>query len=276
MYQYSHYYNDYYSWLYYLPQYQSYYPEKLQTYNYRNVHNLHESKNYDSDLKIRRNQITEIKRSNCDSKSKQISKPIKLLKPPEFLNNSKNNAKIKEYKPVYSPETNQKLVKGTALSTDEKDLNLSSWTVNFTTPNKSLIEEKLLKPSPKEEEICNAEVPIDPPTTESVKKIDELGISGILMNSEEIKKWQSEGGDLKKHKIRDGPPKIISKTKPQPIEYEQNIIVKYLKPPTPPPVNIILEEKPSRVKPAPPLIVRIPQRPPGQPSTKISNIHQTH
>jgi glycosyltransferase involved in cell wall biosynthesis len=33
----------------------------------------------DSDLKIRRNQITEIKRSNCDSKSKQISVQSRLI-----------------------------------------------------------------------------------------------------------------------------------------------------------------------------------------------------
>ena len=108
---------------------------------------------------------------------------------------------------------------------------------------------------------------------ESEKQIEELGISGILMNSEEIKKWQSKGGNLKKHKLREGPTQIINKNMPKPIEYEQNIIVKYLKPPTPPPINIILEERPRRIIPAPPLVVRLPRRPPYLPATKISNLY---
>lgn len=144
--------------------------------------------------------------------------------------------------------------------------------LNSTTSKASVIVEKTANSiqSEKEKEIRNAIAPIPTPENESEKQIEELGISGILMNSEEIKKWQSKGGNLKKHKLREGPThKIINKNMPKPIEYEQNIIVKYLKPPTPPPINIILEERPRRIIPAPPLVVRLPRRPPYLPATKI-------
>jgi hypothetical protein len=297
MYQYSSNYNNYYNWSYYQqyhqyqPQHQSYFTEKQHTYNHSHSHKSYKSDDYDYDYGFdfayydfdNRKEPAKLKLPNCDSKSKQKIKQAKLLsKKPELLVNDEKTQTNEEYKPTYTPESKEKCVNGPSFSTDVADLDQSTWTVNFTTPNRSVVEEKLNLTaektsnsiqSAKEQEIRNAIVPIPIPENESEKQIEELNISGILMNSEEIKKWQSKGGNLKKHKLREGPTQIINKKRPQPIEYEQNIIVKYLKPPTPPPVNIILEERPRRIIPAPPLVVRLPRHAPclSANKTRISN-----
>ena len=310
MYQYSSNFNNFYNWSYYQPQQQynqyhpqqqSYYTEKQQSYNF--IHSLksYKSDDYDYDYGFdfdfdyydfdNRNEPAKKKLPNCDSKSIQKIKQAKLLsKKPELVVDGEKTSTNEEYKPTYTPESKEKYVNGPSFSTDVADLDQSTWTVNFSTPNRSVVKENLNSTtskasvivektansiqSEKEKEIRNAIAPIPTPENESEKQIEELGISGILMNSEEIKKWQSKGGNLKKHKLREGPThKIINKNMPKPIEYEQNIIVKYLKPPTPPPINIILEERPRRIIPAPPLVVRLPRRPPYLPATKISNLY---
>ena len=70
---------------------------------------------------------------------------------------------------------------------------------------------------------------------------------------------------ITKYKINeDLNPEIIKKQTGQRINYQQEIAVRYLKPPTPPPPGeiIIKQEKNIPIKPAPPLVIRqVPPRP---------------
>jgi len=190
------------------------------------------------------------------------------------LINEKKKSSPEEYKPIYSPEINDNLVMASLLPDDDQNQNrstLDASSTNVTSTSKSQNKGNSVQThqSTKEEEILNSIDPIPPPNNESEKQIEELGISGIIMNSDEIKNWQ---GDLTKHKLRDGPTKLITKEISKPIEYEQNISVQYLKAPTPPPLNIILKKEPHKIIKAPPLIVRLPECDQRQPETIISNI----
>lgn len=188
--------------------------------------------------------------------------------------NEKKKSSPEEYKPIYSPEINDNLVMASLLPDDDQNqnrstLDASSTNVTSTSKSQNIGNSVQTHQSTKEEEILNSIDPIPPTNNESEKQIEELGISGIIMNSDEIKNWQ---GDLTKHKLRDGPTKLITKEISKPIEYEQNISVQYLKAPTPPPLNIILKKEPHKIIKAPPLIVRLPECDQRQPETIISNI----
>jgi len=208
------------------------------------------------------------------------------------LINEKKKSSPEEYKPIYSPEINDNLVMASLLPDDDQNqnndnlvmasllpdddqnqnrstLDASSTNVTSTSKSQNIGNSVQTHQSTKEEEILNSIDPIPPPNNESEKQIEELGISGIIMNSDEIKNWQ---GDLTKHKLRDGPTKLITKEISKPIEYEQNISVQYLKAPAPPPLNIILKKEPHKIIKAPPLIVRLPECDQRQPETIISNI----
>ena len=79
-----------------------------------------------------------------------------------------------------------------------------------------------------EEAIRRSTSPI--PTNET-EEIEILGYKGVLLNKNEI---SSHGGDYKLN--HDPNPEIVYKvTNNKPIEYEQDIQIRYLKPPTPPP-----------------------------------------
>ena len=88
------------------------------------------------------------------------------------------------------------------------------------------------------------------------------GQKGILINKDEIKKWK---GDipLENYSINmDENPDIITKRSQHRIQYIQELAIRYLRPPTPPPSgDIIINQEPNKMyPPAPPLIIR--QQPP--------------
>lgn len=120
-------------------------------------------------------------------------------------------------------------------------------------------------PSAKEQAIRDNPDPISD-NNEPERLIPNLNISAILLNPDEINDWK---GDIRKHKLRDSPKKTISKQKPLPKEHEQKIDVRYLQPPLPSPNGEIIIEEQHRPIPVPPLVIRIPRRPPCPPETKI-------
>jgi len=122
-------------------------------------------------------------------------------------------------------------------------------------------------PSEKEKAIREQPDPISD-NNEPFRLIPSLNVNAILMNPEEINNWQ---GDIKKHRLREGPKKTITKPKPVAKEHEQKIDVRFLQPPITENGQIIIEEHHKAI-PAPPLIVRIPRRPPCPPEIKISKI----
>ena len=82
-----------------------------------------------------------------------------------------------------------------------------------------------------EEAILRSNEPININETEEATA---LGQRGILVNRNEILNWR--GPPISEYKLNDDPnPEIINKTINQPVEYMQDVQVKYLRPPTPPP-----------------------------------------
>ena len=126
------------------------------------------------------------------------------------------------------------------------------------TNNRDSIEKAILKSS----------VPINVNETE---EINVLGQRGIWVNKTEVLNWRGQI-PLSEYKLNDDPnPEIINKTSSQPVEYNQEISVRYLRPPTPPPHGelVIKQEGSVQVGPAPPVIIRqtAPQLP--QPETVV-------
>ncbi len=92
--------------------------------------------------------------------------------------------------------------------------------------------------------------------------ITVLGQQGIWLNRNEVKLWK---GDIPidQYQINEDPePQIINKMAKDTVEYVQELVIRYLKPPTPSaPGEIIFTQEPDYPsKPAPPLIIR--QQPP--------------
>jgi hypothetical protein len=107
-----------------------------------------------------------------------------------------------------------------------------------------------------EEAIYRAENPI------AVDEKQEITVNdttrGIWLNRHENQNWRGEL-PLDQYKLNVDPNPIVIHKKPsEPIQYKQEIAVRYLNPPTPPtPGDIIIRQEPNRqVSPAPPLILR--------------------
>ena len=91
-----------------------------------------------------------------------------------------------------------------------------------TLTSESRIEEALLRSS-------------EPINVNETEEATALGQRGILVNRNEILNWRGPV-PITQYKINDDPnPEIINKTVNQPVEYTQEVQVKYLRPPTPPP-----------------------------------------
>ena len=102
-------------------------------------------------------------------------------------------------------------------------------------------------------------VPIDLKETE---EITVNGERGIWANKSEITNWRGVL-PLSKYSINDDPnPEIIRKRTDQQLIYQQEIAIRYLRPPTPPAPGEILiqQEENTLTPPAPPLVIR--QQPP--------------
>jgi hypothetical protein len=88
------------------------------------------------------------------------------------------------------------------------------------------------------------------------------GNTGIWLNRSEIVNWKGEIPITQYSINEDNNPEIIKKQTEQKIIYDQEVAVRYLRPPTPPPPGeiIIRQELNAATPPAPPLIIR--QQPP--------------
>jgi len=107
--------------------------------------------------------------------------------------------------------------------------------------------------------IMNATRPFEISETET---ITVAGQTGIWANRAEVSAWRG-AIPISQYQINeDSNPEIISKRSDQALVYEQEVAVRYLRPPTPPPPGEILirQEKNIPTPPAPPLVIR--QQPP--------------
>lgn len=107
--------------------------------------------------------------------------------------------------------------------------------------------------------ILRSTVPIDVIETE---EITVNGEKGIWANKSEITNWRGVL-PLSQYAINDDPnPEIVRKRSDQKILYQQEVAIRYLKPPTPPPPGEILIQQEVNIMepPAPPLVIR--QQPP--------------
>jgi hypothetical protein len=107
--------------------------------------------------------------------------------------------------------------------------------------------------------ILRSTVPIDVNETE---EITVNGEKGIWANKSEITNWRGIL-PLSQYVINDDPnPEIVRKRSDQKLLYQQEVAIRYLKPPTPPPPGEILIQQEVNVMepPAPPLVIR--QQPP--------------
>jgi hypothetical protein len=95
----------------------------------------------------------------------------------------------------------------------------------------------------------------------------------IKMNEEEESAFKTNSGRfVTDHKIREGPIYTETRTFKDDKEYEQQVSIKYFEPDIQAEADkIILNEKPHTTIAAPPLIVRIPAKPPKKADPKISN-----
>jgi len=123
-----------------------------------------------------------------------------------------------------------------------------------------------------EHEIRTATVPI---SSNESEEANALGYRGILLNRGQINSWTGPV-PINQYPVNQDPnPEVITKVSGQPVEYNQEIQVRYLRPPTPAPHgDIIIKEQASTVLPqAPPLILRQVPTAPHQPETLIVREH---
>ena len=92
-----------------------------------------------------------------------------------------------------------------------------------------------------EHDIRTAAVPI--PSNES-EEANALGYRGILLNRGQINSWTGPI-PINQYRLNEDPnPEVITKVSGQPVEYNQEIQVRYLRPPTPAPHgDIIIKEQ---------------------------------
>jgi len=142
-----------------------------------------------------------------------------------------------------------------------------------------------------EEAITKSKVPLELRT--SNETINVNGQSGVWLNKHESINWQGPM-PLSKYAINTDPnPEIIVKAHEQNLVYNQEILVRYLRPPTPPaPGDIIIKQlKNTQAPPPPPLVIHqvksqndsrsagaplvfreVPPKPPMRLEPKIINI----
>lgn len=79
-----------------------------------------------------------------------------------------------------------------------------------------------------------------PISVHETEEATALGHRGILLNRNEILNWNGPV-PIQQYRINEDPhPELLTKSSCQPIEYNQDIQVRYLRPPTPPPAGDII------------------------------------
>ncbi len=85
-----------------------------------------------------------------------------------------------------------------------------------------------------EQEILRASSPFDL-NSENTEEVVVNGQKGILMNRSEINQWQGQL-PISDYRINEDPnPDVVVKRPTQGIVYKQDLAIRYLRPPTPPP-----------------------------------------
>lgn len=111
--------------------------------------------------------------------------------------------------------------------------------------------------------ILKSAIPININETEEIS-LD--GITGIWANKKEVTDWRGVLPITHYSINRDSNPQIITKKTQELLTYVQELAIRYLKPPTPPPPGeiIITKEISTLTPPAPPIIIR---QQPARPTT---------
>jgi len=138
-----------------------------------------------------------------------------------------------------------------------------------------------------EQEILRANNPLEFRESE---QLTVVGQTGVWLNREEVLNWRGVIPITQYLINEDSNPEIIRKRTEQQLVYEQEVAIRYLRPPTPPPPGeiVIKQEKNIPTPPAPPLVIRqqpprpetpaplvvreAPPRPPGQVGPKLITI----
>ena len=102
----------------------------------------------------------------------------------------------------------------------------------------------------------------EPVQLHETDEIEVLGQRGIWANKQEVQNWQGVVPITEYLINEDANPEVITKRSQEKIEYIQELAIRYLKPPTPPPPGeILIRQEPNVLTPpAPPLVLR--QQPP--------------
>ena len=110
-----------------------------------------------------------------------------------------------------------------------------------------------------EEAILKARNPVDFHESED---LTVLGHTGKWINKDEVASWKGEIPIAQYIINEDANPEVIRKKTEQQLIYEQEVAIRYLRPPTPPPPGEILIKQDPNIPtpPAPPLVIR--QQPP--------------
>lgn len=118
-----------------------------------------------------------------------------------------------------------------------------------------------------EQAIRSSHVPI---ASNEAEETNALGYRGVLLNKNEIQNWRGTV-PIDRYKLNHDPnPEVIKKKSSQPIEYNQDITIKWLRPPTVQSGDIIIKQQPDTILPAaPPMVIRQNAPEPHAPETKI-------
>lgn len=129
----------------------------------------------------------------------------------------------------------------------------------------NLEEKNLLKPIKSvdsydiEKEIVESSIPIDL-TDETAEEVTCLNQRGVWLNKRQCIEWSNKHGSISRYKLNDSKVvDIIHKRNNSTIQYNQKVHVRYLKPPSPPPAELIIrsecDESINTMKP-PPMVIR--------------------
>ena len=126
-------------------------------------------------------------------------------------------------------------------SDDQKNFSYPVSDINYSRPKETS--------SNVEKQILQAKTPI--PTNET-EKITVIGQTGIWLNKNEVINSNSVSLNIN----NDPNPEIITKIIDQPVEYNQDIEIRFLRPPTPPPPGDIIIKEEEPIQSTPPIIIR--------------------
>lgn len=120
-----------------------------------------------------------------------------------------------------------------------------------------------------EQKVLKSTEPLDIDADEMVTAFGNQ--RGYWLNKSEVNEWR---GDLpiSRYPInQDSKPQVISKRSNRTLQYVQELAIRYLRPPTPPPAGsvVIVQEPDLKTGPAPPVVIRVAAARPETPAPLI-------